>query len=298
MLKKILGLIVLFFVAIVCYYAYASYENNKTANMPGPIAIEKAHARSVDWLASNYQRLKNIQNPALWWMLKEANDISNNQKLAEVYSQYKTGYLDKTQPNIWTPYFRKYYKPAVPDIMFLKDFKPYQIFFVYALSCDKDLAQAPVIHAQLEADYCPLHYLNTHCVTHQLMSVRLMQERYCGDDAQLALLSKSLQEIIINELTFDFRVNDSYLQRLLMLAEAGNFNAIKPVWVQHILDAQNEDGGWDDLHPVIPVGNSKSLGWSSRKFPVYAENKSNLHATAQGIWLTALLLQHLQAQDD
>jgi len=293
MLKIITGLLVILFITLACYYGYAMYENNKTANTPETTVIEKAYAKSIDWLVNNYPQISNNHNPALWWMLKEATDISDNKNLTEVYTQYKTDYLDKIPPNIWTPYFRKYYKPATPDMISMQNYQPYQVFFVYALSCDSDLAQTDVIKDQLETDFCGLHYLRPRCVTHQLMSVRLMQQRYCGDDAQLAALSDALQEIIIDELTYDFRVTDSYLQRVLMLAESGNFDAIKPVWVQRILDAQNADGGWGDLHPVLPLGNDRYFGWSST-LPRIRNRQSDFHATAQGIWLLALLLQHQQ----
>lgn len=296
MLKKIFGLLVILMFIGVCYYAYAFYLNNKTASPPHPADIEKAYEKSVDWLVNNYPTLKHNHNPALWWMLKEATDISDNKKLAGVFAQYKADYLDTVPPNLWTPYFRKYYKPAVPDITFMQDFQPYQKFFVYALSCDKALAQENVIKQQLEADFCGMHYLHPRCVTHQLMSVRLMQARYCGDDTQLAALSGALQAIIIDELTFDFRVTDSYLQRVLMLAETGNISAIKPVWLQRILAAQNADGGWDDLHPVLTLDDARVFGWSST-LPRFRKIESDFHATAQGMWLLALLLQHQPASD-
>ena len=294
MIKKLL-IIGLFFIFIgVVYCAYEYYQNNKSVDWPATSEIQKTFNRSIDWLVANKLKIKNKHNPALWWMLKEASEINANKKLAEIYQQYKTQYLDVKRPNIWTPYFRKYYKPEVPDIMAFSSFSPYQLFFVYALSCDKELAQETIIQNQHDADFCGMHYLSPRCVTHQLMSVRLMQERYCGDEKQLATLSQSLQEIIVDELTYDFRVTDSYFQRVLGLAEAGNYNAIKPVWVQRIIEAQNEDGGWDDMHPVITLGNS-ALGWTSL-LPGYASKKSDFHATAQAVWLMALLLQHEQAQ--
>ncbi|MDH5612464.1 MAG: hypothetical protein OEY66_08420 [Gammaproteobacteria bacterium] len=292
MIKKLPGTVLFFFMAGMVYCAYEYYENNKVIDWPTTFEIQRTFNQSIEWLVVNDLKNKNNHNSALWWMLKEASEISDDKKLTDIYQQYKKQYLDANSPNVWTPYFRKYYRPYVPDITAFLSYKPYQLFFVYALSCDKALARETIIQDQHEADFCGLHYLSPRCVTHQLMSVRLMQDRSCGDDKQLAALSQSLQEIIIDELTYDFRVTDSYLQRVLALAEAGNYEAIKPVWVQRIIDAQNEDGGWNDMHPVIPLGNS-ALGWTSL-LPGYASNESNFHATAQGVWLMALLLQHEQ----
>ena len=290
MIKKLIGLGVFFFIIGVVYCFYEYSENNKITDWPSTSEIQQTYNRSIDWLVENNSKNKNNHNSALWWMLKEASDISNNKKLADVYLQYKSQYLDRVPPNIWTPYFQKYYRPSVPDMTAFSSYSPYQLFFVYSLSCNKELAQEAIIQNQHKADFCGMHYLSPRCVTHQLMSVRLMQERYCGDSKQLAKLSKSLQKTIIDELTYDFRVTDSYLQRVLALAEAGNYDAIKPVWIQRIINAQNEDGGWNDMHPVISIGNS-ALGWTSL-LPGYASNDSNFHASAQAIWLMALLLQY------
>jgi hypothetical protein len=291
LLKKLLAFLA--FVLILCgtYYGYQYHANNKTVAWPDNAQIKQTFYNSVQWLNTNYPNIKDTRNPALWWMVKEASDISDNTELSDIFHKYKVRYLDPNPTNIWTPYFEKYYRPLVPDILMFSNYEPYQVFFVYALSCDKDMGKEPIIRKQLKANFCSLHYLHPRCVTHQLMSVRLMQERSCGNSAQLAGLSKALQAKIVNELTYDFRVTDSYIQRVLGLAEAGNFDAIKPVWVQRIIDAQNPDGGWNDLQPLLTLSDTKQIGWSST-LPRYASTKSEFHTTAQGIWLMALLLQH------
>ena len=290
MIKKLIKFLIFIFILSCAYFSYQYYANNKTASWPENAETQESFDKAVDWLSTHYSSIKDTYNPALWWMLKKASDINDNKKLARIYQQYKTEYLDPNPANIWTPYFRTFYRPLVPDITAFSDYAPYQVFFAYALSCNKTLEQEPIIQQQLEADYCGMHYLNPRCVTHQLMSVRLMQERFCGDDTQLATLSLALQETIVDELTVDFRVTDSYLQRVLALAEAGNFDAIKPVWLQRIIKAQNNDGGWGDMHSIITISDTKSIGWTST-LPGYTSSESKFHATAQGIWLMALLLQ-------
>lgn len=295
MKKKLLGYTLFFIIIGIMYFSYQYYANNKAADWPDQQSLQTSFYKSVQWLSANYPKIQDQHNPALWWMIKETSDINNNKTLAHIFQIYKAEYLDANPTNIWTPYFRKFYRPLVPDISAFDDYSPYQTFFVYALSCNKQLEQEPIIQEQLEADFCGMHYLSPRCVTRQLMAVRLMQDRYCGDDQQLAELSKALQNTIIDELIYDFRVTDSYLQRVLMLAESRNFAAIKPVWIQRILAAQNDDGGWDDAYPVLSLSDTKVLGWSSA-MPGLLSTKSNFHATAQGIWLMALLLQHADAK--
>ncbi len=297
MKKNLLGFTLFLIVIGIAYFSYQYYANNKAADWPDRQSLQNSFDESIQWLSNRYPDIKNTHNPALWWMLKEATDINDNKKLADIFQQYKTEYLDANPTNIWTPYFRKFYRPLVPEISTFNRYSPYQTFFIYALSCNKALAQEPIIQDQLHANFCSMHYLSPRCVTHQLMAVHLMQERYCGDNQQLETLANALQSIIVDELTYDFRVTDAYLQRVLMLAQSENFAAIKPVWIQRILAAQNDDGGWDDAYPVLSLSDTKVIGWSST-LPGLISTKSNFHATAQGIWLMALLLKHGDASAD
>ncbi len=295
MLKKLLYLCLLTGIIGISLVTYALYQNNRDASWPQQDRMQLALDRSVQWLYDESARVTNDHNPALWWMLKEASAINENIALINFYNNYKTSVLDRNPRNVWTPYFNEYYRPEVPLIELMSSYAPYQKFFVYALSCDRDWENAPVIQAQLNADFCGLHYLKPRCVTHQQMGVRLLQQRGCGDRQQLAELSHTLQARIAAELSQDFRVTDSYLQRVLMLAEAGNFSAIKPIWVERILNAQNADGGWGDLHPLLSVGGERYIGLTST-LPAFSKQKSTYHATAQGIWLMTLLLQQTEGE--
>ncbi|MFK5948082.1 MAG: hypothetical protein QM500_04860 [Methylococcales bacterium] len=80
-----------------------------------------------------------------------------------------------------------------------------------------------------------------------------MQRYQCGYDDKVNATISKLQKVVISELTWDFRVGDAYIQRVLMLADTGALGQVKPVWLQNILQAQNDNGSWDDLapHPVF-----------------------------------------------
>ena len=291
MFKRSLLLIILSIFFILTVYAYNFYQNNKDLKFPENLEIENALNDSIGWLQSNRKKIESDHNPALWWMIKEASKISNIDKLNTIYKNYEKNYLHKNPPNVWTPYFSEYYKPYVPDVTLLSNLRDYQIFFIYALSCDSDLGGEPVIQKQLKADFCSFHFIHPRCITHQLMSIRLMEKRNCNDQNLLGNISSKLADIIWQELTWDFRVGDAYIQRTLMLAESDNINLIKPAWIRRILDAQNIDGGWDDIHPVVTFPNSYILGLSST-LPVLKKSKSNFHTTAQAIWLLSLLLNN------
>ncbi len=265
-------------------------------NVPAVTPGELKHSfeSSVRWLSDNKQRIFRTHNSALWWMIKEAEDLTDNPTLTSIYQQYRREQLQTRPRNLWTPFFNPGYKPYVPDIDLLSDLKPYQILFAYALSCDTELGNEPLIKRQLQSDYCQHSLINARCVTHQQMGVFLLEQNGCGDHKRLA---SELLDIIESDLSLDFRVTDSYLQRALTLAQGGRSQAIKPVWVRKIMQAQSEDGGWGDYYPVIDLAGIK-LGFSSRPTPVIGPGKSDFHATAQGLLLMALLLDDDKQRDD
>lgn len=97
---------------------------------------------------------------------------------------------------------------------------------------------------------------------------------------------------IVNQMIGDPRVVDVYLQRSLMLAESGLFEAIKPVWLQRVLEAQMKDGGWGDFYLLSPTIYGHSIGFNSHRLRLLNSRqiKSSFHATAQGIFLLSLVL--------
>ncbi len=141
----------------------------------------------------------------------------------------------------------------------------------------------------MQADFCPSRYpLRPACVTHQMMGMRFMQERGCGEKAEVDRVVHSLQDRIVLQLTWDPRPIDTYLQRVLMLIESGQAERVKPFWLQRVLDTQLGDGGWGNFYPLLPISNGKHIGFSGRGLSTGRPN-SDFHATAQGVFLLSLL---------
>lgn len=270
------------------------WQNNRSVAPVTNTVINNHFIRSVDWLDSNYSTLENNKNPILWWMVKQAASTSNNKTLTNIFAKYKKNHLDTHPANLSTPMFNEFYRPRVPDISALSHLYDYQIFFFYGLSCDNDLGSEPIIQKQLNANYCSSYYFNSTCITHQLMGLRFMQRYQCGDEETVNYTIAELQNKVISELTWDFRVGDAYIQRVLMLVDTGAYNEIKPLWIKNILNAQNDDGGWDDLDPIIYLGNDYVFAYTSRLPTTIKKSKANFHTTAQAIWLLSLLLKETE----
>jgi hypothetical protein len=295
-MKRLL-LIIFSLAALALFIIFWQIWQNNRETGPATYQDIKLHFdRSVSWLESSYGSLENTDNPILWWMIKEAASNSGDITLDKIYSTYKANHLDNRSANLSTPMFDKFYRPKLPDLSLLRGLRDYQLFFFYALSCDTNLGSEPVIQRQLVPQFCSLHYLHPRCITHQLMGLRFMQRYQCGYDDTVAATISALQKILISELTWDFRIGDAYIQRVLMLVDTGAYNETRPVWIKNILNAQNNDGSWDDLHPVLYLGNDFYLGFTSM-WPAVKKQHADFHATAQAIWLLSLLLKEAEIQE-
>ena len=279
------------FLTGVLVFTWYVWQNNRSVSPATHADINVHFNKSISWLDSNYASLENTQNPILWWMLKQAAENSQNKTLENIYLKYKKNHLDNKPTNLSTPMFDKFYKPRIPDINAFSALADYQTFFFYGLSCDDNLASEPVIQEQLSsANFCSLHYIHPRCITHQLMGLRFVQRYQCGYDETVKTTIAKLKEDVISELTWDFRVGDAYIQRVLMLVDIGAYEDVKPIWIQNILEAQNDDGSWDDLDPIFSVGDGKVFAFTSM-LPTIKKPAADFHASAQAIWLLSLLLK-------
>ena len=164
----------------------------------------------------------------------------------------------------------------------------YQKFFVYALTCDSDLGEENAIQEQLKINFCNWRPYYSSCSTHQLAGIRLLQIKNCGDQKIYNQLSQQLSEIIKEQLTWDPRVGDVYIQRALMLVESGYKDRVKPVWLHNILQEQRSDGGWASFYNILPLYDDKYFGFSY-KFINIRKPESGFLTTVQAIYLLSLL---------
>ena len=164
----------------------------------------------------------------------------------------------------------------------------YMKLFAYGMTCDAALGATPVVQLQRGPAWCSAFAARRvlqqqKCVTHQLMGFMLMQQRHCGDAAQVAAVTRQLQDRVVDELALDFVVRDEHLQRVLMLYWTGAPERVKPVWLNRALRAQRPDGGWDY--------ESAYAHWPA---PADPAAPADFHATAQGLLILALALQQAE----
>lgn len=279
-------------VAVISILAAAGgfliYNNNRQLPMPSREQLDHTRESAIDWLVNNGTRALDAPNPVLWHMVQKAAALSGDHRLESLFAEYARRYVNNRPNNVWRPLF--YSNSWVPvRYESIKELPYYNQLFIYAITCDTELAEAPGIAAQTSPSLCNLRLRSPSCRTHQMMGLLMMKRSQCGDRKQLEKSIATLQRRIRTQLIWDTRVVDVYMQRVLMLVESGGTELVKPVWVHRLVKAQQADGGWADFIPLIPLGNGRYLG--TRKFlsPETGSPESGFHMTAQGILLFTLL---------
>jgi hypothetical protein len=220
-------------------------------------------------------------------------ELTGDPRLESLFAEYKQRQVDSNRTGIWGHWFSRY---NLTPVVFteIAHFPDYNLFFIYAAACDAELANLDIIKRQQEARFCSdVHPISPACVTHQLMGVRMMLERGCGEPEAVRTLMSELQDKVVRQLTWDPRVVDVYLQRVLMLADTNAIARIKPIWIRRVLDAQHSDGGWGQMQMLIPLPSNRAIGFNARGLGVDAV-ASDFHATAQGVLLLSLLQSFAQ----
>lgn len=268
----------------------ALYPHHRPAEPVSRAELEAAYERNVAWLQRHRAEIVDQQNPTLWWLLLRTAELRQDLRLRALVREHLARHWGgHSLHSPWRPLFQPTAVPIVslPQVSALPD---YNQLFIYGLSCDRALGAEPVVRRQLEAGFCPRHHpFSPACATHQLMGVNFALASRCGDAGELQALARALQADIRTQLALDPRLVDVFLQRLMLLSEAGQARSLKPAWIRRALQAQRPDGGWGAMQPLLPLGGGHYLGFGAKGLAIGIPS-SNFHASAQGLRLTALLL--------
>lgn len=299
MKKWIVSLVLVLILVPLTIFAGLVLHHNLGGVAPQKSEVSESLEQSIRWLDANEQDILAEGNPMLWWMVKRSFELTQDYRLGQLYKRYKARYLDRRYHNYWRALFDSQYVPifSAEQIAQLPDYNQY---FLYGLSCSDKLAASPVIQRQMTTDFCgDYHPISPACVTHQMMGLYFRQQRGCGDRAELQAQMQTLQDTVVQQLTWDPRVVDVYIQRILMLLETGAADRVKQRWLQRLLQAQLPSGAWSGFKPLLPLGGDRHVGFYGKGIKVDTPEDS-FHATAQGLLIMALLsrgeLAAVQAQ--
>lgn len=288
MIKKILLFIGILVSGPLLIYVFLVYQNNRDIPAINKQVLNARLEKSIQWLAANESHILVDVNPILWWTLFEAEQRNHDPRLASLLNKYLQQHAS-IKSGAWGPLFGGDQTPHIDSIS-IADLPYYNQHFIYALHCARNLARdSELIRQQNAADFCyqPAYFFRPACTTHQLIGINFLRQRACNDVDAIDAVVLRLQQDIVRQLTWDVRVVDIYLQRVMMLAITGAQDRIKPIWIQQILDHQLEDGSWANFVPLMPIGNGQSLGFSPQILSL-GSAAGSFHTTVQGMYLLTM----------
>jgi hypothetical protein len=264
----------------------------------------QAFQQAVGWFKAHESQVLQDGNAALWWMVQTAAERTHDPYLASLVRRsldlfYPLGQEAPAWKRMVDP--RAVISDQVPPVA---DLAPYQRFFIHALTCrpvqapDGDTSERFLTSNTCRPLISQVFRGDTVCSTHQLMGLQLIKRSGCETAHNTTALESALIADIQTQLKWDFVVKDAYIQRVLMLAWVGHTDALKPVWLQRVLAAQQPDGGWlgRPQFPELPLWlqphavrrQLASLGvWHLQ----HDAAPVDFHASAQGLLLVALALE-------
>jgi len=279
--------------AAILAILYCEHGNSAPAPALAPAEARASFNRASAWIQRNREGVLRENNPMLWLFVREAARLAADPQLAALASVYQE---QSTRDNL----SRFFFDSSGLDQMRSQRLDvsgwgaPYQVLFAYGITCNSPLRFDPQVESMLSPAACEAGHAwlrNPWCRTHQLMGLRFVQKNHCNPDEETARTIATVQDGILGELRWDYRVEDAYLQRVWTLIESGRRNEVKPVWVRRILAAQQADGGWTGADVIAPLPGGQALFWEGGMRPrMGIRPQSNFHATAQGLYLMALLL--------
>lgn len=278
---------------VVAAIAYGEYRNGADVPSPSESELRSSFSRAAAWVIQHRDRNLNDDNAMLWLFVREAGRLSAEPNLSMLAEEYQSKHANGP-PWLWHFVFDprgsellQAYELRLPDL------PDYNRLFIYGATCNGSLREDPGVLALLDPHACSAGLIGLRspwCRTHQLIGLRLVQSNRCEPAALTAETIGRVQNDILTELSWDFRVEDAYIQKVLTLVESGRRKDVKAVWLRRILDAQRSDGGWDGVDIIARTPGNRIICWAGSLHPrLLTPPATNFHATAQGLYLMALL---------
>jgi hypothetical protein len=296
-----------FVVAVSAVAAGGWWLGNRTVDVPTLAERQERLNKAIDWVLANEARLTTDTNMPLWHMLQYAATISHRNDLIAMVDRAILQFGPAGAPK--QPWVR-FVRPHV-DLTFEGfDFGalyPDQKAFFSALTCGAydqlRLLPDDWRHHNVCRPSAVMAFVDGGvCSTHQLMALMALQRQGCTGMPWDAALVPSLQEDIRLQLQIDPLFRDRYVQRVLMLWWTSGEQAVRPVWLRRVMDAQHDDGrwSWTSQLPELPASLQPWALWAAaaQRWPQWVPPRvgaGDFHTTAQGLLLMALAVQSAQA---
>jgi len=280
--RRLLKWAVALAVIVVLLAAVAVVNNNvsfhHTTRAEFTAQMNHAIDTSTQWIVTHPE----VQgNPPLMFMIGDMAEMSGDPRLKEYVQAYLASPRVRVpgQPVTW--YWAHWADPSVPlptlDSSLAPNLDWQNRWFSYGTAPDKVL-----LTEEDKANlFSPTKYSWGIRLHLQLIALD-MYRHYNGPSPKLDAVIIPVTNGVANDAYWDFRVSDSYPQRIATLLAAGRPDLVKKRWVERLLDRQNPDGSW----------NYCWYGWCRGVLEFSLTQEDHDHTTVQAAWALYLLKYH------
>ncbi len=252
-----------------------NYSLRQTSRSEFRVRLDRSVEASTSWMS---QHPEILGNPSLMFMVADMERMSDDPRLRKMLDQYRhSQYVD----NPFIPFsyvWARMVDPQAPVPMIDQTQAPDKDIFeelwdAYAVAPDRVLISS----AQRANMFSPTKYYwgRRH---HQLLAL-VMYRYYNRGSEELNNTINHLAEKIARDAHFDFRVNDSYVQRSAFILGADRPDLIRSRWIERILDYQRANGSWAYCW----------YGWCRGIFEFRLGDYGPDHSTVQAAWALYML---------
>ena len=257
------------------------YNNHSLRQLPRAAfdaQLDAALDSATNWIKDN--ALVSEANPSMMYMIADMEKMSHDPRLQSLLEDYQKHHLTHPNSPLDFAWYRLVIRNAEVPVIQVPDMEGRFAEFIwdaYAVAPDK-ISLAPDDRASM---FSPTRHIWGKR-QHQLLAL-VMYRDFNGSSPELDNTISYLAEKVARDAHYDFRVNDSYIQRTAFVLAAGRPDLIRSRWVDRILDHQNANGSW----------NYCWHGWCRGVLEFSTDYKADAvrsgHSTVQGAWVLTML---------
>ena len=263
-------------------FALAVLNNNSSLRHPSRTVIngqlDHALNNALNWVKDHPEDAET--NAPLMYMVADMESMSHDPRLRAVLDDYQKNYLSHPLTLFDFVWYRLVIRNANVPVIQVPDLhgRMNEIAWdAYALAPDKISLAA----ADRAAMFSPTKYI-WGARQHQLLALDIYRD-YNGASPEVDSALNYIAEKVARDQRYDFRVTDSYVQRVAFVLGAGRPDLIRSRWVDRILDNQNADGSWSYCW----------YGWCRGVFDFGTTYRTEAslsgHTTVQAAWALTML---------
>lgn len=273
-LGRLFSFVLIAFLLVVLLFGVLVLYNNYSFHHPAQAEFNAQLDHSIDTATNWIVQHPDIQgNPPLMFMIGDMADMSNDPRLRSYVQTYLSSPHVRMPGRPQTWYYAHWVDPSIPLPMIPADMVPrlgwQDSWFMYATAPDR----VPLPAESRANLFDPTKYNWGTRVHLQLIALDIYRH-FNGPSPELNAVINPVAEATARDGFWDFRVSDSYEQRIAFILAAGRPDLIRSRWVDRILANQQPDGAW----------NYCWYGWCRGVFEFRFGEGDQGHSTVQAAW--------------